>query len=181
MDQDFLLEAKERMSQALNNLQNRLTTIRAGRANPAILDSVMVSYYGVPTQLKQLATLSIPEARQILIKPFDHSILSDIEKAIYEAELGIAPNNNGESVFLNIPPLTEERRKELVKQAKEYAEDGRIAIRNIRQDIIKDIKASEVSEDVEKGLIEKLQDIVNDTNKQVDEILKDKEKELMEI
>jgi len=181
MDQDFLLEAKNKMKQALTNLENRLINIRAGRANPAMFDSVMVSYYGTPTQLKQLATLAVPEARQIMIKPYDKTLLSDIEKAIYEANLGVTPNNNGEVVFINIPPLTEERRKELVKQAKEYIEDGRIAIRNVRQDIIKDIKAAEVSEDIEKGLIDRLQDIVNDTNKQVEEIYKEKEKELMEI
>ena len=181
MDTDYLKGAKDKMNKAINNLMERFVTIRAGRANPSMLDDVMVDYYGVPTQIKGLATVFVPEARQISIKPFDKSLLSLIEKAIYEANLGVTPNNNGEMIFISIPPLTEERRKELVKQAKEYAEDGRISIRNIRADIIKDIKAIELSRDEEDGLLAKLQDIVNDMNKTIEELLKEKEKDLMEI
>ena len=179
--ESHLTNAKDKMDKAILNLSERLTTIRAGRANPSMLDDVMVPYYGTPTQVKQLATIAVPEARQILIKPFDKSILSLIEKAIFEANIGVTPNNNGEAIFITIPQLTEERRKELVKQSKEYIEEGRIAIRNIRRDIIDDIKADDISEDEEKNLIDHLQDIVNDYNKQIEEILKEKEKDLMEI
>lgn len=181
MNNDYLAVAKEKMNKAIDNLEVRLTTIRAGRANPSMLDNVMVSYYGAPTQVKQLATISVPEARQISIKPFDRTILGAIEKAIFEANLGVTPNNNGEVIFINIPPLTEDRRRELVKQAKEYTEDGKVAIRNIRRDVIEDIKNGGLSEDIEKGLIEDLQDVVNDYNKMVDELLKEKEKDLMEF
>lgn len=181
MNTDYISLTKEKMNKAINNMEDRFTNVRAGRANPNMLDSVMVSYYGTPTPIKQLATIFIPEAKQLNIKPFDKSILGAIEKAIFEANLGITPNNNGEMIFIAIPPLTEERRKELVKQAKEYAEDGRIAIRNIRKDIIDGIKQEGVSEDIEKSTIEKVQEIVNDYNKKVEELLKEKEKDLMEI
>lgn len=181
MNDDYLIEASEKMDKAIKNLEDRFTTIRAGRANPAMLDDVMVSYYGTPTPIKTLATIFVPEARSINIKPFDKTILSSIEKAIFEANLGVTPNNNGEMIFITIPPLTEERRRELVKQAKEYAEEGRIAIRNIRKDIIDDIKKADMSEDVEKATLEDLQDIVNDYNKKVEELLKVKEKDLMEF
>lgn len=118
----------------------RLLNIRAGRANPAILDSVMVNYYGALTPLKQLATISIPEARQLMIKPFDKGSLNAIEKGIYEANIGLTPNNNGEVIILNIPALTEDTRKEYVKQAKTISEDCKIALRNVRQDSNNDIK-----------------------------------------
>ena len=181
MNNDYLVIAREKMDKAIENLEQRLTTIRAGRANPSMLDNVMVPYYGVPTQVKQLATISVPEARQISIKPFDRTILGAIEKAIFEANLGVTPNNNGEVIFINIPPLTEDRRRELVKQAKEYTEDGKVAVRNIRRDVIEDIKKGDLPEDMEKGLIEDLQDVVNEYNKMIEELLKDKEKDLMEF
>ncbi len=181
MNTDYASITREKMNKAINNLEERFVTIRAGRANPNMLDDVMVSYYGAPTQIKALATLFVPEARTINIKPFDKTILPAIEKAIFEANLGVTPNNNGEMIFINIPPLTEERRKELVKQAKEYAEDGKIAIRNIRKDIIDDIKKEELSEDIEKSTIEKVQTIVDEYNKRIEELLKEKEKDLMEI
>ncbi len=178
---DYLINAKDKMNKAIANLEERFTTIRAGRANPSMLDGVMVSYYGTMTPIKQLATIFVPEARQLNIKPFDRSILGAIEKAIYEANLGVTPNNNGESIFITIPPLTEERRKELVKQAKEYAEDGRIAVRNIRREIIDDIKKDELPEDVEKTTLDDLQDVVEQYNAKIEELLKAKEKDLMEI
>ncbi len=178
---DYLINAKDKMNKAIANLEERFTTIRAGRANPSMLDGVMVSYYGAMTPIKQLATIFVPEARQLNIKPFDRSILGAIEKAIYEANLGVTPNNNGESIFITIPPLTEERRKELVKQAKEYAEDGRIAVRNIRREIIDDIKKDELPEDVEKTTLDDLQDVVEQYNAKIEELLKAKEKDLMEI
>ena len=178
---DYLINAKDKMNKAIANLEERFTTIRAGRANPSMLDGVMVSYYGTMTPIKQLATIFVPEARQLNIKPFDRSILGAIEKAIYEANLGVTPNNNGESIFITIPPLTEERRKELGKQAKEYAEDGRIAVRNIRREIIDDIKKDELPEDVEKTTLDDLQDVVEQYNAKIEELLKAKEKDLMEI
>lgn len=181
MNKDYIFLTKEKMNKAIENMEERLSTIRAGRANPNMLDNVYVSYYGTPTQIKQLATISVPEARQINIKPFDKNILGAIEKAIFEANLGITPNNNGESVFITIPPLTEERRRELVKQTKEYAEDGRIAIRNIRRDILDELKKDGLSEDVSKNIEEKIQEVVNEYNKKVELIIKEKDNELMNI
>ena len=119
---DILLITESKMEEAIDNMQKRFTNVRAGRANPAILDGVMVSYYGTETPLKQLATISVPEARQIMIKPFDKGCLGEIEKGIFEANIGLTPNNNGESIILNIPALTEDTRKEYVKQVKGIAE-----------------------------------------------------------
>ena len=176
-----LENAKEKMELSIKSLEHKFTNVRAGRANPNILNDITVSYYGVDTPIKQLANISIPEARQLSIKPFDKSILKDIEKAIFEADLGLTPNNNGESIFIVIPALTEDRRKELVKQVKQIAEEARIALRNIRQDANKAIDNLELSEDEEKRANEKVQELINDFNKIVDEKLKEKEKELMTI
>ena len=137
---EILLETEESMEKAIENLENRFTKVRAGRANPAILDGVKVEYYGAPTPLNQLANISVPEARKLQIKAFDKTCLQDIEKAIYEADLGLTPNNTGELIFITIPELTEDRRKELVKQVKKMAEEGKIALRNIRQDANNAIK-----------------------------------------
>ena len=178
---DILLEAETRMESAIESLEKRLINIRAGRANPSMLDGIMVEYYGVPTPLKQLANISIPEARQLSIKPFDKGILGDIEKAIFEANIGLTPNNNGEIIFLVIPALTEDRRKELVKQVKQIAEEAKIALRNIRQDINNDIKKEKLPEDVEKQGNEEVQELINKYNKKVDDALKIKEQELMTI
>lgn len=178
---DYLNLAKDKMDKAITALEDKFTSVRAGRANPSMLDEVFVDYYGTKTPLKQLATIFVPEARQISVKPFDKSLLGKIEKAIFEANLGVTPNNNGESVFITIPPLTEERRKELVKQVKEYAEEGRIAIRNIRKDIIDIIKKDELPEDEERNIVENLQEVVNDYNKKIENLTKEKEKDLMEI
>ena len=141
---EILLECETRMEEAIETLEKRFINVRAGRANPNMLDGIMVEYYGVPTPLKQLANISVPEARQLTIKPFDKSILGEIEKAIFEANIGITPNNNGEVIFLVIPALTEDRRKELVKQVKGIAEESKIALRNIRQDSNNDIKKLKV-------------------------------------
>ena len=179
--EDLLLECETKMEEAIENMEKRFTNIRAGRANPSMLDDVFVEAYGSKMPLKQVATIFVPEARQISVKPFDKTLLGAIEKAMYEANLGLTPNNNGESIFLTIPPLTEDRRKELVKQVKEYAEEGRIRIRNIRKDIIDMIKADEHPEDEERNIVDKLQEIVNDYNKKVEDLTKEKEKDLMEI
>lgn len=178
---EIIMNTELEMEQAITNLEKRFTNIRAGRANPNILDGVMVNYYGAPTPLKQLANISIPEARMLQIKPFDKGALGNIEKAIYEANIGLTPNNNGEVVILNIPALTEETRKDYVKQAKSYGEDAKIALRNIRQDANSSIKKLEISEDDKKGLESDIQDLINKYNKIVDEKFKEKEKELMSV
>lgn len=177
----ILLNTEEKMENAINSLEKRFVNVRAGRANPSMLDSVMVEYYGVLTPLKQLANISIPEARQLMIKPFDKSILGGIEKAIFEANLGVTPNNNGECVFLVIPALTEDRRKELVKQVKQMAEEARIALRNIRQEANTGIKNLKLPEDMEKEGNNEVQELINKYNKVIDEKLKVKEQELMTL
>lgn len=179
--EEILLECETRMEEAIEALDKRFLNVRAGRANPSMLDGIMVEYYGVPTQLKQLANISVPEARQLSVKPFDKGILGDIEKAIFEANIGLTPNNNGEVIFMVIPALTEDRRKELVKQVKQIAEEGKIALRNIRQDANNDIKKLKLPEDVEKSGNEEVQELINKFNKQIEEKLKVKESELMTI
>lgn len=179
--EEILLETEMRMESSIESMEKRFTNIRAGRANPAILDAVMVSYYGVDTPLKQLATISIPEARQICIKPFDKSSLQAIEKGIYGAEIGLTPNNNGEIIILNIPALTEDTRKEYVKQVKGIAEECKIALRNIRQDANTDIKKLELPEDNIKEGQDEVQELIDKYNKVVEEKIKIKEQELMTV
>lgn len=179
---EIILKAEEDMQVAVETMDKRLLNIRAGRANPAILNGVTVEYYGTPTPLNQLATIAIPEARQLSIKPFDKSCLSAIEKGIYEANIGLTPNNNGEIIILNIPALTEETRRDYVKQAKGIAEDCKIALRNVRQDANNDIKkATEGTEDDKKAYTEDVQELINKYNKVVEEKLKIKEEELMSV
>ena len=178
---DILMETEMKMEASVESMEKRLINIRAGRANPAILDGVMVSYYGVDTPLKQLATISIPEARQLMIKPFDRTTLGAIEKGIYEANVGLTPNNNGEVIILNIPILTEDTRREYVKQAKTICEECKIALRNIRQDANNDINKLEVPEDEIKSGQEDVQELINKYNKIVDEKFKIKEQELMTV
>ena len=179
--ENIINNTEEKMMNAITTLENRFTNVRAGRANPNMLDGIMVEYYGVPTPLKQLANITIPEARQLSIKPFDKSALNGIENAIFEANLGITPNNNGESIFLVVPALTEDRRKELVKQVHQMAEEGKIALRNIRQDANNAIKNLKLPEDEEKRGNERVQNLINEYNKIIEEKLKEKEKELMTI
>lgn len=174
-------EVKSKMEKAIESLESRFTTVRAGRANPNILNGIMVEYYGTPTPIQAVATISVPEARQLMIKPFDKSSLKDIEKAIYAAELGMAPTNNGEVIMLTIPELTEETRKNYVKQVKDMAEDARIALRNIRQDANNQIKREEMPEDEEKICLESVQKLIDKFNGVVEEKFKEKEKELLSI
>lgn len=182
MDRDtIILDVVEKMDKAIENLEKRFATVRAGRANPSSLDGVMVDYYGSMTPLKQLATISVPEARQLLIKPFDKSSLGAIEKGILAANLGYNPGNDGETIRIVIPELTEERRKELVKQVKAISEDSKVSIRNIRHDGLEDVKKAELPEDEEKGLEKEIQDLVNDYNKKVETLLKAKEQELLTV
>ena len=178
---DILMQTELKMETAIENMEKRFTNIRAGRANASMVNGILVSYYGVDTPLMQLATISIPEARQICIKPFDKSCLSSIEKAIFEANIGLTPNNNGEVIILNIPPLTEETRREFVKQAKTISEDARIALRNIRQEANNDIKKLTVPEDDMKSAQEDVQDLINKFNKVIDEKFKLKEQELLTV
>lgn len=177
----IIKQTEEKMIKAIENMEKRFTNVRAGRANPRILDGVMVKYYGVETPLIQLATISVPEARQLVIKPFDKSCIPEIEKGIYEANIGLTPNNNGEMVMLVIPELTEERRKEYVKEVKGIAEDAKIALRNIRQDSNSEIKKLELPEDEEKRGMDRVQDLIGKYNKEVDALLSVKEKELMTV
>lgn len=181
MNIDLMKSVEDKMQKAIENLEKRFSTVRAGRANPNSLDGVMVDYYGTLTPLKQLATISVPEARQLLIKPFDRGCLSGIEKSIFEANLGYTPNNDGETIRIIVPALTEERRKELVKQVKAMGEDARISIRNIRHDANEYIEKEEISEDEQKGLQNQVQDLVGKYNKIIDEKSKEKEEELMTV
>ena len=182
MDSEMImLDLNENMDKAIESLEKRFATVRAGRANPSSLDGIMVEYYGSMTPLKQLATISVPEARQLLIKPFDRSCLKGIEKAILASNLGYNPGNDGETIRIVIPELTEERRRELVKQVKALAEEAKVAIRNIRRDAMEQIDKLEVSEDEQKGLEKDLQDTVNEYNKKVEAKLKEKEQELLTV
>ena len=181
MEDEILLEVEEKCENAVLNLAERFKTVRTGRANPSSLDKVMVNYYGAPTPLRQLANITVPEARQLLIKPFDKSALANIEKGIYEADLGYTPNNDGESIRIVIPDLTEERRRELVKQVKAMLEDAKVSIRNARRDGLDLVKKNEFPEDVEKKLEEDIQEIVNKYNKKAEEELELKEKDLMSV
>ena len=177
----IIMEVTDSMDKTLENLGKRLGTVRAGRANPSSLDGVMVEYYGSMTPLKQLATISVPEARQLLIKPFDKSSLGAIEKAILASNLGYNPGNDGETIRIVIPELTEERRKELAKQVKAIAEESKVSIRNIRHDGIEDIKKCELPEDEEKALEKDIQDLVNEYNRKIEAKLKEKEQELLTV
>ena len=181
MIDEILLEAEEKMIKAIDVMENKFLNVRAGRANPRILDKVEVEYYGTPTPLIQLATISVPEARKIVIKPFDRNSIGAIEKAIFEANIGLTPNNNGETVMLVIPELTEERRKEYVKEAKTISEEAKIALRNIRQDANNSVKKLEIPEDDIKRAQENVQELIDKYNKDVDERLKKKEVDLMSI
>ena len=178
---EIIKNVESKMNKTISSLEEKLKTVRAGRANPSSLDRVTVDYYGSQTPLKQLATISVPEATQLCIKPFDKSCLKDIEKAIFESNLGYTPNNDGESIRIVIPPLTEDRRRELIKQVKAIGEESKISIRNIRHEGLEDIKKEEMAEDIEKSSEKEIQDLVNSFNKKIDDMVKEKEKELMTV
>ena len=175
------LETELKMQEAIENLESRYTNIRAGRANPAMLNGIMVEAYGMPNPIQSLANITVPEAKKLFIKPYDKSTLKDIERAINEANLGIAPTNNGEVIILTVPNLTEDTRRDYVKQAKAMSEDAKVALRNIRQDANNEIKKSELPEDEEKKALEDIQELINKYNKIIDEKQKEKEQELMEV
>lgn len=179
---DFDIKSvEEKLEKAIESLEKKFTTVRTGRANPSSLDGVKVDYYGSLTPLKQLATISVPEGNQLLIKPFDKGSLAGIEKAIVGANLGYNPTNDGESIRIMIPPLTEERRKELIKQVKSLAEEAKVSVRNTRHEAIERLEKSETSEDEEKIVEKEIQDLINIYNKKIDEMFKEKEKELMTV
>ncbi len=181
MDFDIIKSTEDKMKKVVEAMEKRFQTVRAGRANPSSLDGVMVNYYGAMTPLKQLATISVPEARQLLIKPFDRSCLGAIEKAIFESNLGYTPNNDGETVRIVIPELTEERRRELTKQVKAISEEGKVSIRNIRHESLEEIERADLPEDEEKNKNAAIQNLVNEYNKIIDEKLKEKDEELLTV
>lgn len=178
-------ETKERMEKAVAAYQRELATVRAGRANPSLLDKVTVEYYGAQTPLNQLSSITVPEARMLVITPYDKTALGDIEKAIQKADLGVTPTNDGSIIRITIPPLTEERRKELVKLVKKYSEDAKVAVRNIRRDANDDLKKleknGEMTEDELRSSTEDVQKLTDEYVSKIDEITKDKEKEIMEV
>ena len=178
-------EFKERMQKSLDHLASEFATVRAGRANAGVLDHIQVEYYGSPTPIQQVASISSPDPRSLVIQPWDSSILKGIEKAILTSDLGINPTNDGKCIRLLFPQLTEERRKDLAKQVKKYGEECKVAIRNIRRDAMdtykKQQKASEITEDDLKGLEKDMQKMTDEFIKKVDEMTAKKEKELYAI
>ncbi|MEZ6122290.1 MAG: ribosome recycling factor [Planctomycetaceae bacterium] len=184
MDQDeILLDAEERMEKALEHFQSSLKGIRTGRANPGLVDSVRVEYYGSPTPLKQIANVSVPEAQQIMIRPFDVSTLDAIARAIQSSDLGMAPNNDGRVIRLNVPPLSTERRTQLVGRVKELAEEARVSIRNVRRDANKHADQSEkdktMTEDDRDSTKEKVQELTKKFEGAVNSAAESREKEVM--
>ncbi|MEH2253401.1 ribosome recycling factor [Nostoc sp.] len=180
-----LAEAESTMQKTVEATQRSFNTIRTGRANASLLDKVLVDYYGSPTSLKSLANISTPDATTILIQPYDRSSLNIVEKAISLSDVGLTPNNDGSVIRLNIPPLTSDRRKEFVKMASKYAEEGRVAIRNIRRDAIdairKQEKNTEISEDEARDQQDKLQKLTNKYTARIDEFLAEKEKDITTV
>ena len=178
----FILDStKESMESALKHLEKQLLTIRAGKATPSMLNSVLVEYYGSPTPLSQVANVNTPDGRTITVQPWERSMLQEIEKGILVANLGFNPMNNGESIIINVPPLTEERRKELAKQAKMEAEDAKVVIRNARKDGNSELKKMDISEDLEKNINIDIQELTDTHVKRADAILSAKEKEIMTV
>ncbi len=176
---------EEKMEKSVASLKSEFDKVRAGRANPAVIDGIKVDYYGTPTPIPQLATVSVPEAHSILIQPWDASVLKEIEKAINMSDLGINPTNDGKTIRLAFPPLTEERRKELVKDINKQAENGKVAVRNIRRDGLEKFKAmkknNEITEDELKDSEKNVQNLTDKYIKKIDDELANKEKELMSI
>ncbi len=177
----ILDETKEKMNKTIDSFKGELSTVRAGRANPNMLDRVMVDYWGTPTPVNQTSGISVVEGRQLVIKPYDRSILKDIERAIFEANLGLTPQNDGEIIRITVPPLTEERRKEYVKQVKKYAEDTKVAIRNIRRSSNDEAQKADLPEDQEKQAKEKIQKLTDEFVKKIDQLTKEKEEELLTV
>jgi ribosome recycling factor len=185
MVQELKRKTAERMTRTIEVLKKDFSSIRTGRASLALLDGITINYYNTQTPLQQLASLSIPESRQIAIQPWDPKIIPDIEKAILKSDLGLTPMNDGKMIRINIPPLTEERRKQLVKAVKKKAEEAKVSVRNIRRDINEELKKLEkekhLSEDEVKKVHDEIQKITDSYITKVDEILGHKEKEILEV
>ncbi|MFC4184571.1 ribosome recycling factor [Saccharococcus thermophilus] len=185
MAQHVIKNAKEKMDKAVQAFSRELATIRAGRANPSLLEKVTVDYYGVETPINQLASISVPEARLLVIQPYDKSVIKEMEKAILASDLGLTPSNDGSVIRIVIPPLTEERRRELVKLVKKYSEDAKVAVRNIRRDANDELKKleknGEITEDELRGYTDDIQELTDDHIAKIDAITKEKEKEVMEV
>jgi ribosome recycling factor len=183
--EEELLEAMEKMAKAVEHTQGQFGTVRTGRATPALVEKLIVEYYGSEVPLQQLAGFSVPEARQLVVKPHDRASLNAIEKAIRDSNLGLAPSNDGIVIRLNVPPLTEERRKEYVKIAKNMAEDGRIAVRNVRRDARKHLEAAEKKHEISADELERaekeLEKITHDNIEDIDKAFAKKEHELLEV
>src|SRR5579884_3326590 len=182
---EILKETEEKMRKSVEAARHEFTLVRTGRASPTILEHVTVETYGTQLPLNQVATISVPEPRQLLITPFNRNDLSHIEKGILKSDVNLTPNNDGTSIRLNIPPLNEERRKEMIKQVHQKAEVGRVAVRNIRHDSVKKLqaskKAAEISENEEKRAIEQVQKLVDKYIQEIDHLNKAKEAEMMEV
>lgn len=180
-----LNQYEEKMNKSIDSLANEYTTIRAGRANPHILDKITVEYYGTPTNLQSVANISVSEARTLVIQPWEASLIKDIEKAILVSDIGITPNNDGKVIRLNFPELTEDRRKDLVKDVKKKGEDAKVAIRNIRRDandmVKKQQKANEISEDEQKTAEESIQKMTDEFVAKIDKMVEAKSKEIMTV
>ena len=185
MIDDLIQDAVRRMDKSVETTQHEFNSIRTGRASSALLDHVAVDYYGTATPLNQLATINVPEPRMLTIQPFDPSSVKAIEKAIMESDLGLTPSNDGKIIRLPIPQLTEERRKDLVKVVKQRAEDGRIAVRNVRRDVMKHleelVKNGDVGDDDERRAEERVQKLTDEHVHKIDELLKRKETEILEV
>jgi ribosome recycling factor len=185
MPKSVINDTKTKMENAIQAFSRELASIRAGRANPSILNKLTVDYYGAPTPINQVAGVAVPEARLIVIQPYDKTILGDIEKAIMKSDLGLSPSNDGTVIRLAIPALTEERRKDLVKQVKKEAEEAKVGIRNTRRDANDDLKKlekkSEITEDDLRSYSDEVQKLTDSFIVKIDEVAKDKEKEIMEV
>jgi ribosome recycling factor len=183
--EEFLADAKRRMDKSIEATHQEFNSIRTGRASPALLDRVTIDYYGTPTSLKTLASISAPEARLLVVQPFDPGSMKNIERAIQESDLGLTPSNDGKIIRLPIPALTEERRKDLVKVVRRVAEDGKVAIRNVRRDVMQHLKElvvnGDVGDDEERRAEQQVQKITDDHTKSIDDLLKAKEAEIMEV
>ncbi|PVW14293.1 ribosome recycling factor [Marixanthomonas spongiae] len=179
---EFLIDGtKEAMDKAVKHLEKQLANIRAGKASPSMVGSVVVDYYGSPTPLNQVANVNTPDGMTISIQPWEKSLIPEIEKGIQVANLGFNPQNNGESVIINVPPLTEERRKELAKQAKAEAEEAKVVVRNDRKNANNDLKKLDISEDLQKNLEEEIQEMTDNHIAKIDRIFAQKEKEIMTV
>ena len=185
MIDDLIQDAGRRMDKSVETTQHEFNSIRTGRASSALLDHVQVDYYGTATPLNQLSTINVPEPRMLTIQPFDPTSLKAIEKAIMESDLGLTPSNDGKLIRLPIPQLTEERRKDLVKVVRQRAEDGRIAVRNVRRDVMHHLKelvhSGDVGDDEERRAEERVQKLTDDHVHKIDELLKHKEAEILEV